>query len=421
MQTPYSRAVADSFQAAASFGTAEATSFELGALRALYRDNGRDREATLATIKEHGYPMPTEVTPEMVALTGAAHACGVAVHLAETRGIEGKDTTYESYTAKNRFDRFTALHLPKSLEAAWDEPLERQPDAGINFGYPDSISLAHVHGIGKPHRYLPAQTARNLEFARLGKLEADTKAVVGIDENTDLSKYAVDWDILTPVIESARDVVSLAGSIGAEIGRQLLKNGLEPEKVAAFLKKSFSIRGMKEEHGDLKEADEVLDSLIDHLINGPQTAKVGTLLRNMFRLDVFLETGESLATPIAMGDNKENPDYFIYPVYKAGRPADDRVLLDIRTISEAVTLVGGNPLHIETLRGSGKVVIIEAASGKRHEKSLTEGVAFEVPVGNTYWYESNGDLVLRDTSENFQLANEPRVETIATGLTRLLG
>ena len=153
------------------FGDAHATAAELGALRELYIKSGKDRDVTLYAISDSGYPLPEQVTPEEVALSGAAHACGVAIDLAVTRGIEGKDATYESYTVKNRFDRFVAMHLPKHLRTSWDEPIERQ-QAYINpkIVYPDGVNDSLIHGIAKPHRYFPAQTMRYLEFARLGKL-----------------------------------------------------------------------------------------------------------------------------------------------------------------------------------------------------------------------------------------------------------
>lgn len=278
MTETYTRQVAAAFAKAEQFGDARVTRFELAALRKLHAATGRDRGTTLALIKEHGYPTPAEITPEMVALTGAAHACGVAIYLAETRGIEGKDSTYESYTAKNRFDRFTRKHLPAELRETWDAPLERQSDISPLVSYPESVSLEYVHGIGKPSRYLPAQTMLNLEFARLGKLDDDTKYIMGIEDATDSSLFAVDWDELIPIIKAAKDPVSLAGNLGAEVGRRLLENGLSPEKVAGFLNKSFSIRGIKAEHGNIPEADAVRQALIDSLAANPATQEVSRQL-----------------------------------------------------------------------------------------------------------------------------------------------
>lgn len=278
MQTPYPQQVAEVFNQARHFGEAAPTAFELSSLRAIHKANGRDRDATLLAIQEHGYPLPEEITPEMVALTGAAHACGVTVYLAETRGVEGKDSTYESYVAKNRFDRFTALHLPKELRDDWRAPIDRTPDASPNITYPTSADNTKVYGVGKPSRYLPAQTMRHLEFARLGKLDESTKEAMGISSVEDLKKFAVNWDSLIPTIESAANVIQLAGSIGAEVGKQLLANGLSTEQVTGILKKSYSVIEIKEEHGDIPEADEVYEALVSSLATSPETKSISKLL-----------------------------------------------------------------------------------------------------------------------------------------------
>lgn len=278
MQTPYTQQVADAFNQGTDFGSAAPTSFELSSLRALYRANGKDHNATLASLVEHGYPLPEEITPEMVALTGVAHACGVAIHLAEIRGTEGKDSTYESYIAKNRFDRFTGLHLPDDLRPDWNTPIDRDPEASLDMAYPHSADFTKIHGIGKPSRYLPAQMMRHLEFARLGMLDEPTKEAMGISSVEDLNKFAVLWDSLVPVIEDATSTIELAGAIGTEVGKQLLANGLSPEQVAGLLKKSYSIRGIKEEHGDVSEADEVYEALVVCLAEQPETELVSKLI-----------------------------------------------------------------------------------------------------------------------------------------------
>ncbi len=74
-----------------------------------------------------------------------------------------------------------------------------------------------IHGINAPHRYFPAQTMRHLEFARQCKLDYDTEKAMGIDTVRDSEQFAVDWEDLVPVIESAKGVNQLAGDLGAEI------------------------------------------------------------------------------------------------------------------------------------------------------------------------------------------------------------
>jgi len=263
----------------ATFGTSGATGAELGALRGLYRESGGNRDATLQTIVDEGYPMPTTVTAEMVALTGAIHACGVALHLAEIRGVEGKEATYESYTAKNRFDRFVSLHLPKDLRTEWSQPSPRE--SGFDnptIEYPDGVDSDFIYGVAKPHRYFPAQTMRHLEFARLGKLDEKTKSNLLIADEADLSKFTIDWEELIPTIESATDTTVLAGNIGAQIASQLLKNGLNTQQVAAILAEGYSTRGVKQEHGNIPEANEVYSALLASLALSSETKDVADSL-----------------------------------------------------------------------------------------------------------------------------------------------
>lgn len=261
-----------------TFGDAHATTPEISSLRQLFREKG-SREATLSAIKEFGYPVPKEITPEMVALAGAAHSCGVAVSLAKARGVEGKDSTYESYTTKNRFDRFVALHLPEALRDDWSAPIAREPGiVNPKIVYPEGVDTESLHGIVKPSRYLPAQTIRHLEFARLGKLDNATKEAMQIDDAPQ-ECFAIDWDMLIPIIESANSTIRLAGDIGANVAKQLLGNGLDDAQVAAILKKGFSTRGIKEEHGDIPEADEVYNALLDSLASSSITSRVATLIK----------------------------------------------------------------------------------------------------------------------------------------------
>ena len=73
-------------------------------------------------------------------------------------------------------DRFVALHIPKSLRTEWDAPIEREK--GIdnpNISYPEGVDADFVYGVAKPSRYLPTQTMRHVEFARLGKLDEATQ------------------------------------------------------------------------------------------------------------------------------------------------------------------------------------------------------------------------------------------------------
>ncbi len=255
MTVPYHDQVSEAFRLTPpeAFGDSHATWAELGALRALHKWNGGDREATLRDIATHGYPTPDEITPDMIALSGAAHACGVTEHLAESRGVEGKETTYESYTIKNRFDRFVRKHLPEHLRTEWADPIDREEGfTNDTVSYPEGVDTTKIHGGALPHRFLPAQTMRYLEFARLGKLDAKTREEWQIDDKTGLDKFRVEWDELIPRIESSKTLLDLTGNIADGIASELQNSGLSDELIVSVLKKGFSTEGMTAEHGEFE-------------------------------------------------------------------------------------------------------------------------------------------------------------------------
>src|SRR5690606_37767856 len=92
-----------------TFGTAYQTAGEyLGRQQLAERLGPHANRQTLDDFEsEHPQPLPSHITPEMVGLAAASHACGVAIKLAEERGPQGAAMTMRSYGAKNNFDRFT--------------------------------------------------------------------------------------------------------------------------------------------------------------------------------------------------------------------------------------------------------------------------------------------------------------------------
>ncbi len=274
MSTPYAERVSRSFQAAKPerFGDGHATVSEMSALRSIFKINGGNRSATIKDIRTYAYPRLENITPEDVALAGASHACAVTEDLAVTRGPEGKDSTYESYTIKTRFDRFTLLHLPVEVRENWQTPIERQNDF-VNEGvsYPYGVDETLIHGGALPHRFLPAQTMRYLELARLRKLDEASKDTLLITDDTDLTKYGLVWDSLVPTIANAVNPIQLAGSIGAKIAQLLLENGLSQTQVEALLNKTYSTIGIASEHGHIPEATAVRDALSSALQDSEET------------------------------------------------------------------------------------------------------------------------------------------------------
>ena len=265
--TTYAQQVSESFQLTTTerFGDGHTTGHELSALYLLHKWLGRNREATIEHVIFYGYPTPDELTPEMIAVTGAAHACGVTEHLAEERGLEGMESTYESYTIKNRFDRFVRLHVNDSLQDEWDRPIPREQGFINNtISYPNGVDETLIHGGALPHRFLPAQAIRYLEFARLGKLDDNTKALWGINANTDLELFRVDWDTLIPAIASSETTQDLIVNIARKIVSQLQENGLDNDRIKAVISKGFNTSGMRSEHGDFEGLSDI-ESLIDSI------------------------------------------------------------------------------------------------------------------------------------------------------------
>jgi hypothetical protein len=235
-------------------------------------------EVERQTPTDNGLLLPQEVTPEMVALAGAAHGCGVTIHLAETRGVEGALQTWLSYTTKNKFDRFVGINLTHTLHLAWTEPIPRQPGyENEQIEYPGRVDKTKVHGAALPHRLMPARAFRNLEFARWGRLEtAATEAMqLGDLNDEELSTVLkLRRETFAPVIGNAKDHIKLAGQIGAEMARQLLRNGLTPDQVSAILNTSYDVSDLEAEHGNIPELQAVRVALAQSLAGNPTTAGV---------------------------------------------------------------------------------------------------------------------------------------------------
>ena len=205
-----------------------------------------------------------EPTMENMAVAAFRHACCVAVHLAGVRGPDGLAASLESYSLKNRFDSFTQSHLPDALRVKWDLPINREPGVSRpNVQYPNCVDATKVHGGAKPHRYFVSQTMRNIEFARLGKLDANTAAAFGIENRFDISNlFALDWRNFIPIIKNSKDLNVMSAGMGAITALQLLDNGLSPEQVAAVLDSGFNVNTVKSEHGDIPQA-----ALIRHFLS----------------------------------------------------------------------------------------------------------------------------------------------------------
>ncbi len=131
---------------------------------------------------------------------------------------------------------------------------------------------------------------------------------------------------------------------------------------------------------------------------------------------IYCETGETIT-----GIEENETGCITYVVEKEGRGVNDRVLLDVREESNPCILTGGNPFEIETLHGFGRLVLSDLATGEQCDIFLEPGVNVRVPTGVIYKYVNCGkkgsQLILRDTSLDFDLANEVTVQAMASALT----
>jgi len=244
------------------FGDASLTGSESGALRKLHKQNNKSREATIEYIIKNGYPLPENITVEDLAKAGARHACGVTEWLTETRGELAKESTYESYTIKSRFDRFVWKNLPENLKDEWRSPIGREggyKNKAVN--YPDNVDKTKIYGGALPHRFLSAQTMKNLELARLGKLDDRTLKEWNVPDNFDLSVFAIEWKQLIPAIQRARTLVELTKNIKDKIIDILQQNNVAQNIIDSIIETGFRTKGLKWEHGNF-EGSEKYDFLL---------------------------------------------------------------------------------------------------------------------------------------------------------------
>jgi hypothetical protein len=198
-------------------------------------------------------PQPDEeITAEDWARAGAKHACGVTEYLAEenVRGEGFKEDAYESYTTKNRFDRFIWRHLSDRLKKEWERPLKRDvKNSEAPISYPEGVDESKIHGGGLPHRILPAQAMKNFELARLGKLDKITLEKWGVNNNIDLQKFAINWDRLISAIKKSETTLELTKNLMDTIVEELLDNGIPENIVKNIINTGFGVKGLEWEHG----------------------------------------------------------------------------------------------------------------------------------------------------------------------------
>ncbi|MCA9331035.1 hypothetical protein KC957_03225 [Candidatus Saccharibacteria bacterium] len=136
----------------------------------------------------------------------------------------------------------------------------------------------------------------------------------------------------------------------------------------------------------------------------------------------LLGAGEAIAETIPCVSDQM--DYDVHVLERPGLSTGDEVLLDIRSQTERLVLIGGNALELEGISGTGTVIMYDLATGERNDVTLGVGKRTQVSPNNTlYWYENSGEesFIVRDHCDGFVPEHEPSAEDVAKGVIGLLG
>lgn len=135
---------------------------------------------------------------------------------------------------------------------------------------------------------------------------------------------------------------------------------------------------------------------------------------------IYCELGETIT-----GLEENDTGLITHIVEKEGRGVNDRVFLDVRHESTPCVLTGGNPFVIETLHGFGRLALTDLETGSQRDIFLEPGVDVSIATGVAYKYANCGaegsQLILRDTSLNFDLDDEVTVQAMVSALGAACG
>lgn len=130
----------------------------------------------------------------------------------------------------------------------------------------------------------------------------------------------------------------------------------------------------------------------------------------------YLDAGEDLGKPKEFGDDPQDPDFILYPIWKYGRGKDDSVFIDVRRQTEPVVLLDGNDLHIQTVRGLGRLTTVDLTNGTVEVTELKPSVSAQVMVPSIHWYENDDELLLRDDCKDFNPQIEVPLEDVVSAV-----
>lgn len=271
------------------FGGAGITSRELGVLKSLYaatkeslfgdtpvgklskEDKGLIRNLVVGRIVEEGWPAPAKVEARDLAEAAVANACGVAERLIEKRGVEASPDTFFSYTTKNQFDRFVAMILIRAgkikkggaLYEEWHSPQAKDPDyENPDVKYPESLDATQIHGVGKPHRYWPAQLLRIMEELRLGEMSEEKKEKLKAGDSP-ARRYTILWTNYRKIIGGAESVDGVAVGVAVKTMEILHKRGLEDDQIVELIIAGYNPKGPMGEYGNISQAHDIWREILN--------------------------------------------------------------------------------------------------------------------------------------------------------------
>src|SRR5262245_14692078 len=101
----------------------------------------------------------------------------------------------------------------------------------------------------------------------------------------------------------------------------------------------------------------------------------------MSDLHAFLETGERLGERSLFREPENGVAYDVVAVEKSGRRKGDRVFLMVHEVTDPCVLLVGNPVKLDVLKGVGRLLTVELATGKIRDAILETGIQDTVPTG----------------------------------------
>jgi len=230
-------------------------------------DRKKIRSKVVEYLVQEGWPISVIVNAPDLAETAINHACVVAEFLITKRGMDSSADTVWSYSTKNQFDRFVQRIISQSnhsLLSEWHKPQNRNNKQNDKVKYPTKVQSEKIYGVGKAHRYWPAQLMKNLEAIRLGIMTQEELKSLGILD-IDKSSTTIPWIYFKSIIESAESVEKITVDIAVQVIWFLKQKNVDEKQIVSIIINSYSPRGMISEHGDLPEIHQIWKMILEEI------------------------------------------------------------------------------------------------------------------------------------------------------------